>query len=1013
MKSRRPPLNLSETKTRSRSRAAADASKTESGPSEPTVELTPEEIAANQAIEALGGEDVGSDDLAIPGFAGSDLMADDLLEAPLTTSLSPERLSPERLTPERLTPEHLTPERLPPELLANELFAPEAMVSEPIPPKPAPTRRPAQDSALKAAEDDLAIPDPKAAEPDFGIASPPPEAAPPVRFGAYNNRMREEAKATEAAVREESRKRDIAASMVEPQGVLKTTGASPLLFWGVTAFVSLLWVLFCGFVLGAQADLVAGTLAPFRLAIIGFMALFPVPLIFASAFALRNAAALARQAARAAALADSMLAPASSAAMQTTELVDTLRAQVDHAVRAVRLAHADITELSAKLKSETDRLQDAAQIARAATQSVTRSLEHEREAVGLMSESLGKQAGGIIEAVDRQARMVADASDLAQTQLREAEAALAIRATDMMTAANDVSTNARLISEDLDRQTQRLETAGSGVASQIRSVEEGLSQQRAGLVSAALSLRADQEDFAVHIENQRAQLTEALAITRVATVDLGETSARGVDVLRDIVLTAQENFRSVMGAAENERTAFETRIHATLSNISVMAADARDDLIAETRRSLEQLTAAATDAKRAADSAAQTAQSRVDRLNETIFEASKKADEVFDSRFNAARRLIEDSADLINQAGDQTAEKLDNSFAHTRATIAEVNEALNELTNSADQLPLMARDRLHEIRSSVEEGLAAMTAAARKAALETEAVDQAFQDRVRRNYDMLTEAVRLMGVVSGDQPLSAANLQPPTTQQAPEYRDRDYGRSLTPPRQAQMPQPAPQPIPQPAPRPAPQPAPQPAPAARLRLTPLGAETRPSPGPAQRQPQSGSRAGESNGWSWRDLLNGMDGTGEARPQQRDPLEIPFDAPRQNSGQAQVPQPPQDADFDNLDDVMVAEVSAMGVDAAALLSRARIDEMIGSIMAENNEGARNLVRRVAPAAIRRLSRRLAADPVLRQQANEFATAYDQQINIALMSKDAARGLQEVLSNDHGRAYLLVDAAISDLI
>ena len=112
-------------------------------------------------------------------------------------------------------------------------------------------------------------------------------------------------------------------------------------------------------------------------------------------------------------------------------------------------------------------------------------------------------------------------------------------------------------------------------------------------------------------------------------------------------------------------------------------------------------------------------------------------------------------------------------------------------------------------------------------------------------------------------------------------------------------------------------------------------------------------------------------------------------------------------------MVGEVSAMGVDAAALLSRSRIDEAILAIMSEDNEGARNLVRRVAPAAIRRLSRRLVSDPVLRQHANDFTTAYDQQINIALMSKDVARGLQEVLSNDRGRAYLLVDAAIADLI
>ncbi len=935
MRTRRPPLNLSDSKSRTRSRATADLPQTESEvPASAPGDLTADDISASA--------DAGTADTAA---------VNDLLDAPLT---------------ERVAADHAAPE-----------VQPEALPESPV------------ESLFEAAPDtDFAIPEPAVAEAAVNDIPPPPPESTPVRFGSYTGKPREE-----AAPRTPATPNRALTPRIEPNGVLKASGASPGVFWGSVTLVSLLWA--CGmtaFVLAAQNNLTAFASAPVRLIVLGFLALFPTALVFASAFALRNAAALSRQSARAADLADSMLAPATSAAMQTSELVDSLRAQVDHAVRAVRLAHNDIAELSAKLKAETDRLHDAANIARATTQSITRSIEHERVAVQQMSDSLTQQSDGIISAVDRQARLVADASDLAQTQLREAEATLAVRASDMMSAATDVSTNARKISEDLDRQTQRLETAGSGVADQIRSVEEGLSQQRAGLVSAALSLRADQEDFAVHIENQRAQLTEALAITRVATVDLGETSARGVDVLRDIVLTAQENFRAVMGAAENERTAFETRIHATLSNISVMAADARDDLIAETRRSLDQLTTAAAETKRAADTAALTAQQRVDRLNESIFEASKKADEVFDSRFSAARRLIEDSAGLIIEAGDQTAEKLDSSFAHTRQTIAEVNEALTELTNSADQLPLMAQDRLHDIRKAVEDGLSAMTAAARKAALETEAVDSAFQERVKRNYDMLTEAVRLMGVISGEQPLSGGT------------QDRDYGRSVAP-RQAApaMPRPVP-PTPQPAPQPAPQ-AVQPRTTAPLRLSPLGSETRPATVQQPRTPSpSGSRAGESNGWSWRDLLNGMDSAGN-------PTQAPQATPVQRSQPA--PQPPVDADFDNLDDLMVGEVSAMGVDAAALLSRTRIDEMITSIIAEDNEGARNMVRRVAPAAIRRLSRRLLSDPVLRQQANDFATAYDEQINIALMSKDVSRSLQEVLSNDRGRAYLLVDAAIADLI
>ncbi|MBW8733080.1 MAG: tipN, partial [Asticcacaulis sp.] len=437
--------------------------------------------------------------------------ADDLLEAPLT------------------------------EKVAEEARAPE--------PEPDPTPQ------TDRTEDAFFIPE--AAAPNTDLP-PAPDVAPPARWEKT------------AQTPDKAGSRNIAPHKLEPEGVLKATGASPFVFWGTVTFVSLLWA--CGmtaFVMAAQNNLTAFAAAPVRLIVLGFLALFPTALIFASAFALRNAAALSRQSARAAALADSMLAPAASAAMQTTELVDALRAQVDHAVRAVRLAHNDIAELSSRLKAETDRLHDAASIARATTNSVARSIEHERVAVQQMSVQLSEQSNGIIEAVDRQARMIADASDLAQTQLREAEATLAVRSSDMMTAATDVSTTARRVSEDLDRQTQRLEAAGYGVADQIRVVEEGLSQQRAGLVSAALSLRADQEDFAVHIENQRAQLTEALAITRVATVDLGETSARGVDVLRDIVLSAQENFKGVISVAENERTAFETRIHATLSNISV------------------------------------------------------------------------------------------------------------------------------------------------------------------------------------------------------------------------------------------------------------------------------------------------------------------------------------------------------------------------------------------------------------------------------------------------------------
>ena len=53
------------------------------------------------------------------------------------------------------------------------------------------------------------------------------------------------------------------------------------------------------------------------------------------------------------------------------------------------------------------------------------------------------------------------------------------------------------------------------------------------------------------------------------------------------------------------------------------------------------------------------------------------------------------------------------------------------------------------MRESVERSIGDLLDSARRTAEETQAIDAAFQDRVRRNYDMLSEAVRLMGVVAG------------------------------------------------------------------------------------------------------------------------------------------------------------------------------------------------------------------------------------------------------------------------
>jgi hypothetical protein len=149
-----------------------------------------------------------------------------------------------------------------------------------------------------------------------------------------------------------------------------------------------------------------------------------------------------------------------------------------------------------------------------------------------------------------------------------------------------------------------------------------------------------------------------------------------------------------------------------------------------------------------------------------------------------------------------------------------------------------------------------------------------------------------------------------------------------------------------------------------------------------------------GWSWRELLGGME--------------------RRDSGApSPAPTPPPDADFDQIDARMSAEITAMGIDAAAILGRSRLEEATVSLLGDDPDGARLVVRRVAPAAVRRLSRRLLTDAALRQQANDFVQAYARQVHIARMAGDARTAIGDLLNSDAGRAYLLFDATLTDVI
>ena len=102
--------------------------------------------------------------------------------------------------------------------------------------------------------------------------------------------------------------------------------------------------------------------------------------------------------------------------------------------------------------------------------------------------------------------------------------------------------------------------------------------------------------------------------------------------------------------------------------------------------------------------------------------------------------------------------------------------------------------------------------------------------------------------------------------------------------------------------------------------------------------------------------------------------------------------------------------MGVDAGALLPRMRIDQIAAAMQAGEVAAGREIVRRLAPAAVRRLSRRMIADRAFRGQVDRYVQRY-----AAMIAETRGDGqnfiISALLGSDQGRTFLLFDAAIHE--
>ena len=795
-------------------------------------------------------------------------------------------------------------------------------------------------------------------------------------------------------------------------------------------------VAFCA---GYQNRFGAFEYRPFPVIVFASLALLPVLFMVLAAYALRQTARMSVETRRARDMATELSLPAALAAGQVGGASEAVRVQIERAGDAAEAAERQLLSLRQALSDESERLVAVTEEAGRSAEALTASLARERTEMAALSAGLESRAAAVGEAIARQTRMVADASDLAAVQLQEAEAALAARATDLAAAAGEAGEAAELAGDALSKQADRLdmsadriaaklESAGGKLSTTLETTRLSLLDGHDQLSALAARLEADQTRVSERLEQQRRSIAAAAVDAEAGAIALAAASETGVASLRDLIAEAAEQVRILTEASQSEQAALDARARAALGLFTFAVAEERaavekhahdaiaalSTFAAETRRMNAETVEAA---ERAATAQAEAARAQVEQLGEAAFAAGQKADQGFDARINAARKIIEASAALVEDAGQKSVERIEAGVTLAREALAELEALMGGVDERLASAPEQVKAHADKVRETVEASLELVTAAARKASAETQGVDAAFQERVKRNYEILSEALRTMGKVASAVEQSAMTHKVSDAAQAPAavrttLADAPLrmaaGNPAAGERGIRAPGLASSFIPPPvraavradtddiglrprlklsaAPMPSGPDAPAPATDADIDAILLADPVKPAQvqekarAPEPEPTLSAASSTRDGGWTWKDLLSSID------------------------------EPPIDDEV--LAERLISEIEALGLDAAALLPLTRIDEIAAVMQSGDNDGVRAVVRSLAPGAVRRLSRRVLTDKVLRSHADRYVRRYEDLLHDSQRRDREGFMTAALLGSGPGRAFLLFDAAVGEL-
>jgi hypothetical protein len=419
-------------------------------------------------------------------------------------------------------------------------------------------------------------------------------------------------------------------------------------------------------------------------------------------------------------------------------------------------ALSDVTSRLAQIENKVDEkanaLRVAGETARGGAEALVATMEGERERLDSLLTALSE----LTNTAQRTTRSASEGID-------ERARALAVASETLLDRTEQASELARSAAVRLEQASQRAMDAIVQLDEVSSRGEQSLARAHDMMVMARI--RADEAIGAVRTSTESLQsaaeqaagnlgaLAEAVQDTGRQSNDLFQQHAGisrevAMALINDIRTAAEQSGREMVNALRAEADMARATGETTLAALRQSA---------ETVRSVTRETG--EDLARTLDANTQ----RIDSLKLSAADLDHAAQAALENRTANARILVQQSVGMLDETGEQIRAKF-SSIADACADQARsVEDLLDTISRRLGGLPVETGRQADAIRATLEDTLARINEAGRKALEETAVLDAGFQKRLQESYAAMGELVgRLGGLTGAFQPPAGVTLPAPT-----------------------------------------------------------------------------------------------------------------------------------------------------------------------------------------------------------------------------------------------------------